>query len=274
MLRLGIEAGSITFDVASEHGIRGVPISTDQLVRDGVEGTLAPLKARGLQVCQIGAFGFNPLSVDAPGQIQQKELLRQAIPLAVATGCPYIVINGGNYHPSGFGADDARNHTGEALDRLAVELEPFVKMAEAHGARISIEPYLKTAINSPERFLELHRKIGSDALCCNVDVTSLYAYHELLDPSPAVAHICKSLAGHYGLVHVKDIALKEGFHIHVELAPLGSSPTNWTQFFNLAAPHVPEDSWVILEHVQTREEARASLDLLRQAAQKAGVTIK
>jgi hypothetical protein len=32
------------------------------------------------------------------------------------------------------------------------------------------------------------------------------------------------------------------------------------------APHMPDDSWVILEHVQTPEEGRASLALLRTAA--------
>ena len=64
-MRLGIDAGKHTQDVAVEHGIRGVPISADQLVNEGVEATLAPLNARGLQVCQIGAFGFNPLSTDS-----------------------------------------------------------------------------------------------------------------------------------------------------------------------------------------------------------------
>jgi sugar phosphate isomerase/epimerase len=273
MMHLGIEAGAHTFDVAAEHGIKGVPISAGQLVKDGVAATLAPLKQRGLSVCQIGAFGFNPLSTDTAGQEQQKVLLGQVIPLAAETGCPYIVINGGNYHPSGFGAGDARNFTPQALERVAQELEPFVKLAEKHAARISIEPYLKSAIDSPESFLDLKRLLNSDALRCNIDVTSLYAYHEMWHPGLAVDHICTALAGHYGLVHIKDLALIEGFHIHIVLAPLGSSPTDWGQVLGLVAPHMPADSWVILEHVQTKEEARASLRLLQQAVRKAGVTL-
>lgn len=272
-MHLGIEAGSHTFDVAAEHGIKGVPISANQLVNDGLEATLAPLRQRGLAVCQIGAFGFNPLSTDTAGQEQQKALLAKAIPLAPETGCPYIVINGGNYHPSGFLAGDARNFTPQALERVAQELEPFVKLAEKHSAKITIEPYLKSAIDSPESFLDLKHLLSSDALRCNIDVTSLYAYHEMWHPSLAVNHICTALAGHYGLVHIKDLALKDGFHIHIELAPLGSSPTDWTQFLRLISPHVPEDSWVILEHIQTVEEGRASLRLLHQAARDAGMTL-
>ena len=36
-----------------------------------------------------------------------------------ATGCSYITICGGNYHPSGFGAGDARNFVPAALDEIA-----------------------------------------------------------------------------------------------------------------------------------------------------------
>ena len=105
-MRLGLEAGKDTLDLAVELGIRGVPISADALVKEGVEATLAPLRARGLEVCQIGAFGYNPLSSDTERQAAQTALLEQAIPLAPETGCTYITICGGNRHPSGFGAGD------------------------------------------------------------------------------------------------------------------------------------------------------------------------
>jgi hypothetical protein len=119
----------------------------------------------------------------------------------------------------------------------------------------------------------LRRRVASDALRCNIDVTSLYAYPEMWNPAPALTHICTALAGHYGLVHIKDLALKEGFHIHIESGPLGSTPTDWAQFLALIAPHTPQDSWVILEHVLSVEQARASLNVLRQAAQSARVAL-
>ena len=70
-MRLGLEAGKYTLDLAAELGIAGVPISAGSLVEEGVEATLAPLRERGLQVCQIGAFGYNPLSTDRERQAQQ-----------------------------------------------------------------------------------------------------------------------------------------------------------------------------------------------------------
>ena len=273
-MRLGVEVGKHTQDVAVEHGIKGVPISAGQLVAEGVEATLAPLAARGLEVCQIGAFGFNPLSLDREAQAQQSETLQKAIPLAADTGCPYIVINGGNYHPSGFGAADARNFSDESLQRVAEALKPLLEAAEKQGAKLSIEAYLKTAIHSPESFLRLQELVGgSEALRCNIDVTSLYNYQDLWHPAPKVEHICTALAGHYGLGHLKGVALKEGFHIHVELASITEDSTDWSQVLRLMAPHLPDDSWVILEHMFTPEETASSLAHLREAAEAAGVEL-
>lgn len=272
-MRLGLEAGPHTLDLAVEQDVSGVPISMDQLVNDGVDAVLKPLRERGLEVCQIGAFGYNPLSSNREAQTRQAEILREAIPLAAATGCPYIVICGGNYHPSGFGAGDRRNFTEEALDEIAKALAPMLKLAEAHGARLSIEPYLKTAIYSPERFLSLWGRVQSEALCINVDPTSLYTYWDLWDPRETVSRVCTELAGHYGLAHLKEVALDEGFHIHAGLAPLGQGATDWAQVLRLMAPNMPQDSWAILEHVQTPEEGRASLALLRKAAEAEGVIL-
>ena len=110
----------------------------------------------------------------------------------------------------------------------------------------------------------------SDALVVNIDPTSLYAYWDLWDPAKTVEHVCTALAGHYGLVHLKEIGLHEGFHIQSGLTPIGTGPTDWGQVLRLVAPHVPEDSWVILEHVLSADEGRASLALLREAAKVAG----
>jgi sugar phosphate isomerase/epimerase len=273
-MRLGLEAGEHTLDVAVKHGIKGVPIYSDQLVNDGLEKTLAPLKERGLEVCQIGAFGYNPLSTDEAEQVRQTKMLEQLIPMAKDTGCSYITICGGNYHPSGFGAADARNFEKNAIDKIATKLSPLVSLAEKHGVNLTIEAYLKTAINSPETFLELHKKISSKFLRVNIDVTSLYDVRDSWDSSKTVEHVCTSLAGHYGLGHIKDVKLEEGFHIHMGLGPLGSSNTDWSQVLRLMNPHMPEDSWLILEHVSSAEEADSSIMLLRNAATKAGVLLK
>lgn len=262
-MRLALECGSTTHETAVELGIRGVPVDGGALLKEGVEATLAPLRARGLEVCQIGAFGFNPLHPDRAYQLEQIEQLDQLIDLAPSTGCPYIAIGPGNHHPSGFGAADPRNFRSAALDALASDLAPLCRKAEAVGVKLTVEPYLKSAIHRPDAFLSLKQRLPSPALRITLDVSNFYDFAALVDPQPCAAEACSRLAGHYGLVHLKEIALAEGFHLHAGLVPLGKGLTDWGNVLRLAAPHIPADSWVMVEHCSDAAEARASIGLIR-----------
>ncbi|WP_226782387.1 sugar phosphate isomerase/epimerase family protein [Oceaniglobus trochenteri] len=273
-MRLGLEAGADSHAAAVELGIRGVPINAADLAEKGLAETLAPLRDKGLEVCQIGAFGYNPLSTDTGAQEKQTAMLEKAIPLAAETGCPYIVICGGNHHPSGFGAWDARNHSEGAFDELVAKLNPMVRLAARHGAKISIEPYLKTAIDGPDAFHRLRERMEDpDALVANLDVTSHYDFRDYARPGPRCRDVCEGYAGAYGLGHIKDIGLDDGFHLKMGLAPLGTSPTDWAQVLKMMEPNMPADSWLILEHVSDIAEARKSVALLRDLAARAGVNL-
>ena len=272
-MRLGLEAGKETLDLAVELGVRGVPIAAAALVDDGVDATLAPLTQRGLAVCQIGAMGFNPLSDDTAAQQRQAETLRHAIALAGDAGCAYIAIGPGNHHRSGFLHYDDRNFQDAAITRMAEALKPMIELAEKHNVRLTIEPYLKGVINSPDRFKALHALVNSDALRANVDPSSLYDFWDAVAPAAMVQRVCTGLAGHVGLVHLKEIGIDEGLHIHMALTPIGQGRTDWAQLLKLVEPHVPDDSWVILEHALSADEARASVAIIRDAAQQAGVTL-
>lgn len=273
-MRLGLEAGEYTLDLAEEHGIRGVPIAAQQLIDDGVDATLAPLAARGLEVCQIGAFGYNPLSTDTEQQARESELLEQAITLAPATGCRYIVIGPGNYHPSGFGDVDPRNYEDEALDVMAAALKPMAALAEQHDVFLSFEPYLKAAVHGPGSYLALHERVGSRALKANVDPTSLYTYWDVLDPQASLEKTCEGFAGHYGLVHIKEVGLEEGFHIRMGLTPLAKGRSDWVRLLRYAGRHLADDAWVVLEHVLSPDEGRDSIRIVRDAAKAAGVILE
>ena len=273
-MRLGLEAGDDTLTLAEEQGIRGVPIAAERLVADGVDAALEPLRRRGLAVCQIGAFGYNPLSTDTETQEHETAVLTQAIALASAVGCRYIVIGPGNYHPSGFGDVDPRNYTDEALDAMAAALRPMAALAEQHDVLLSFEPYLKAAVHGPESYLALHERVGSDALRANVDPTSLYTYWDVLDPRESLERTCAGFAGHYGLVHIKEVGLEEGFHVRMGLTPLANGRSDWVKLLQYAGQHLPDDAWVVLEHVLSVEEGRESIRIVREAAKAAGVTLE
>lgn len=270
-IRIGLEAGKDTLELAEELGIGGVPITVDQLVGEGPEATLKPLRSKGLDVCQIGAFGFNPLAPDRDASRAAGEVLEKALPLVGETGCPFVVIPPGSYQASPFGLHDPRNHTAEAVREFAEALKPFVEKAEKHDVCLTIEPYLKGIVDGPESFRMLHSFIGSDRLRANIDPSSLYDYRDCVDARPKIDTVCEGFAGHYGLIHFKEIALQKGFHLKMGLVPIGEGPTDWARLIDRASRRADESSWGILEHVGSPEEARRSFGILKRAAEQAGV---
>ncbi|MEM8737060.1 MAG: TIM barrel protein [Planctomycetota bacterium] len=273
-MRLGLEAGDPTPELAAELAITGVPIDGGALVEHGVQAALAPLRKHSLSVCQIGAFGFNPVSDDAEAAQAQTQLLNQIIPLAADTGCRYITLGPGNHHPSGFGHYDLRNTTDDAIHAYAQAIKPLAELAEKHDAVLCIEAYLKGVVRSAESFLAVQDQVGSDRLRCNVDPSSLYAgLHDFLTPMPLVEKTIAGLAGHVGLVHVKELGVEEGFHLQMGLTPITAGHTDWGRFLTLVEPHLPEDSWVILEHILSADQARSSHRYLSDAAHRAGVSL-
>jgi sugar phosphate isomerase/epimerase len=273
-MKLGLEAGKDTDLLAEEFGIKGKPLAAGTLAEKGVEGALAPFKEKGMAPCQIGAMGYNALSDDKDALEGQREVLASIIPMAADTGCRYISIGCGNHHPSGFGHYDVRNFTPDAIDAMARELEPMVKLAEKHDAILTIEPYLKAAINGPEPFKQLQAKLNSPALKANIDPSSLYDFWDIVDAEAKVREVCEGFAGHYGLVHLKEVGLEPGFHLKAGLTPIGEGPTDWELLLKLAKPHLPADGWIIIEHVLSAEEGRNSIPLIRKAAAAAGIDLE
>jgi sugar phosphate isomerase/epimerase len=272
-LRLGIEAGSHTVAMAQELGVRGVPVDIHDLVKKGGAALRAELAAQGVEPCQVGAFGYNPLHPDLEYRQQQAELILSVLPELSALGCAYVVINGGNRHPSGFGHGDLYNFSKEGLHETAENLKPLCEAAAANGGYISIEPYIKSCASSAERFCELADAVGSSALRMNLDVTNHYDLGAMWDPRDLIRTTARTLGARTGLVHLKEVVLKEGFHIHMDLGPIGDGPTDWGLVLQEAAPFVAADSWVLVEHIGSPEEARRSFEIVRAAGAAVGVAL-
>ncbi len=133
-------------------------------------------------------------------------------------------------------------------------LEPVVTHAEANRVTVAIE-----------------RLTSSESLKISYDLTSLYGLEELIDPEPFIRRAAEALAVRIGIVHLNEVALAEEFHIHAGLTPMGSGRTNWRLLLATIADAVAAGTWVLIEHVQSREEGAASVDYIRGLLDELGV---
>jgi sugar phosphate isomerase/epimerase len=272
-MKLALEAGPATLELASELALTGVPLDAEALLRDGVAATLAPLRARGLSPCQLGAFFFNPLDPDKTARAAAAARVARLIPLAAEAGCPFLAFSAGSHHSDVFGGAHPANLLDDALAQAAESLKPLADLAERHGVRISLEPHIRSVLSTPERGAALCTRVGSSALRVTFDVTNFYEFFDFLNPE-CMRHRCeRSLADCCGMVHFKEIALSPGFHFHAGLVPMGAGSTDWQDVLASAAAIAPPDGWLLVEHCGSAEEARASIALVRGAATALGLAL-
>lgn len=273
-MRIGLNVGPLTVDLAIEEGIKGAAFNNaPQLLTDGVKATLAPIRDKGLEVCQIAHWMYNPLGPEREKQVGLGREIEKIIPLLPETGHPMLLLNAGNYDQRSYGGTHPNNFTDAALDDAARALVPIVKLAEKNAVTIVIEPFVQNVVSTPERFIALKEKIGSKAFMCNLDLCNFYDFNDMMHPSDTAHHVCQVLAGHYVTAHVKDLRMVPGVHIHIEEAPFGEGVSDWATAFKYFAKDMPADGWVTLEHAKTREDALLGLRNMRAVATRAGVTL-
>jgi sugar phosphate isomerase/epimerase len=272
-MKLALEAGPATLDLARELAVAGVPLDADALLRDGPAAALAPLRERGLAPCQIGAFFFNPLDPDVAARTAAAARVARLIPLAAEAGCPFIAFAAGSRASDIFGGAHPGNLADDALADAAASLAPLAALAERHGVRLSLEPHIRSVLATPERGAALCARVGSPALRVTFDVSNFYEFFDLLDPECMRRRCETSLAACCGIVHFKEIAVLPGFHFHAGMVPMGAGRTDWRATLGTAAKIAPADRWLLVEHCATPEEARASIALVRAAAANLGLAL-
>ena len=259
--------------IADQIGAHGLPLQIKSLATQTVDMAMAPIRYAGMDVCQISAFSYNPLNPNQQFQMEQECLLKKVIPLLSRVGCPYVIINSGNYHVSGFLRGHADNFTDQALDELAKALEKPLTLAEEYGAKILIEPMVHCAVGTPERFLSLKKRLKSESLRINLDIYNFFILSDIYNPIPAIERICGALAGYYDLVHCKDINVTDGVHIHVDETPLGTGVMDWYRAMSFIAQDLPKDGWFIYEPVKSAGDAHVGDKILRQISVNVNINL-
>ncbi|MBN1138906.1 MAG: Gfo/Idh/MocA family oxidoreductase [Anaerolineae bacterium] len=150
----------------------------------------------------------------------------------------------------------------EALDAVSLCTSPrgratLIEAAARKGVPMVVEKPWAADLRHARRLAELCRRCEA-----RVMVAFSFRFH------PAIARLRELLDGELGPAWMLN-----GEYAFSWVPPAGAGMTDWSQMLRLMAPHMPEDSWVILEHVQTSGEARSSLRLLRAAAVEARVTL-
>jgi len=262
-MKLGLVCGPDSPRIAHKLKVNGVSVNAADLIADGGKAKLASLHELGLEPCQIAAFGFNPLTSDLKDRQANEQIVEAALPYLQRTGCQDLVVNGGNRHPSGFAGSHRDNYTDAILDEIARALEPWIKRCEEYKVNLTIEPHIQCAIDTPERFLKLKALIGSSRVMVTLDTCNFLHFKDLWNPFPRIADICAQLKGHYTSVHLKNVDLAPGTHLHINEVPFLTGKVEWAPILKIIKRDTP-NAYLILEKVKSEEEALVGITAIRE----------
>ncbi len=156
--------------------------------------------------------------------------------------------------------ESPENATEKAFAQCKAAFEKLARQAEKTGAVITIEPYWKNIIDSPERAEKLFKEIDSPALKLVMDPCNYYRKDDLARMDPMMEEIFRRVGAHTAIAHAKDVkASREG----TDLPAAGRGVLDYPLYLRLLAG-LDREMFLIVEHLGIDDVARARDYVLAQ----------
>ena len=145
------------------------------------------------------------------------EEVRRGLGIANALGAHVALIRSGSLNPNGPYSPHRDNHRPACRDRLLDSLRWLAEVAEALGQTVVVETHLLTIMRSPEYNRAIIRDVGSARLRLVMDyVNHFQTLHQVYDSRARLRHIFDCMGPVSAIGHCKDIAVRDGFVIHMD----------------------------------------------------------
>jgi sugar phosphate isomerase/epimerase len=175
-------------------------------------------------------------------------------------GCPIISTETGTLNEKSEWADSPYNVTEKAYQECRGAFEKWAKLAAKHGATISIEPYWRNIIDSPERAERLFRELHSSSFRLVMDPCNYYRKEDLPQMDAMLQNIFQRVGRQTVVAHAKDVkAAPDG----TDLPASGLGVLNYPLYLKLLA-QLNRKLDLVIEHLTLEDVPRARDYVLSQ----------
>ncbi len=270
-MKLGLGIGEVNAEksaaLAKEHGITGLMLGGWQFDGpDAIKGFAAGLD--GLEICQWGAWGLNPMQ-PTPEAIEGAVA---DVRLAGELGIKTAVTHGGGVNPDHPYCGHPDNWTDAAIATVAESVKPLAKAAEESGTTVVLEPHFATALTTWDACAKILDAIGSDAAKIQFDPANMVRFDDYWDTAPLLTEGFATLKGRIGSAHAKDIRMENQLHLHFLECPAGEGCLDYVTYIRLLEQELGPDGYLIIEHTP-EDKLAAAVAHVRACAEEAGVSI-
>lgn len=220
-------------------------------------------KESGLVIAEVGIWK-NVLSKDAREREAAMEYSVKQLRLADEIGARCCVnITGTNAGPKWDGA--YRENFGEKMWEESVKsIQTIIDAVNPKNTKFTIEPMPWMIPTGPDEYLELIRRVDREAFAVHMDLINMincpqryFFQEEFMEETFDKLHglICSC--------HLKDVHLREEFTFQLQETTCGNGELNIEKYAELATRE-REDMPLLIEHIDTDEEYRASMSYVRK----------
>ena len=148
-------------------------------------------------------------------------------------------------------------------DRLLHSLRWLAKVAESLEQTVVVETHLLTIMRSPEFNRAIIRDVGSARMRLVMDyVNHFQTLHQVYESRARLHHIFDCMGPISAIGHCKDIAVRDGFVIHMDEEIPGEGELNLATALRLWHNEHP-DGYMMLEHLPNESYPLAAANVHR-----------
>ena len=203
-----------------------------------------------MDIVQVG-MGYRDCLFDPDDGVRARllEEVRRGLGIVRALGAHVALIRSGSLNPNGPYSPHRDNHRPGCRDRLLDSLRWLAEVAEALGQTIVVETHLLTIMRSPEYNRAIIRDVGSARLRLVMDyVNHFQTLHQVYDSRARLRHIFDCMGPVSAIGHCKDIAVRDGFVIHMDEEIPGEGELDLATALRLWHDEHP-DGYMMIEHL-------------------------
>jgi sugar phosphate isomerase/epimerase len=224
-----------------------------------LEKITGALNREGLRVA--GLYGYyNLVDPEAARRKRGEARMQLLIENWRRFGSPVISTETGTFNAKSEWLESPDNLTEAALIRCAEVMERWTRLAEHHGAVLSIEPYWRNVVHSAARAQELFERVPSASLGLVMDPSNYFRKSDLPQMRPMLEEIFKRVGAKTVLAHAKDVRATAD---DIEHPAAGKGVLDYPLYLRLLAG-LNREIYLTLEHLTIDDVARARDFVLSQ----------
>ena len=226
----------------------------------------------GITIAEVGVWN-SPVADDPAVRAQSLEYAKNQLALADQIGASCCVNVSGASGPLWY-LGYRKDRTREGYEAIIKSIQEIIDDVKPTHTYYTIECMPIVPPTSPDEYLQMIKDVNREAFAVHLDAFNMLFTPDRYFFSGGFFRDCfKKLGPHIKSMHAKDVILTEDLTFCIKETSIGEGNSDYDAFLT-GIEAISPDMPLIIEHKQTLEEYTAAISVVKEKAEKLGITLK